>query len=228
MFALVLTISSLQVSLWYSWEFRALKGGEGDAPDRSSQTEPQALHLQAVKFSIHPGAANPSQAVRNVSPAARELRCAGSSDTERSVLPSVPDTSSGTLRDSPRPSRPAPSGRSHSGPSGSSPHAALLSAAKTAPPQPCEPQGEEPRSQNSAISEKSAPRCRGPGRAPPSRRMRAALAGRVWRASGTAAPRGSEGGVRARQRGAGGSRALRAHAGGLAPLPAIEGAMAAP
>lgn len=59
------------------------------------QKEPQALQLQAVKFSIHReaaepdlGGANPTQTVPNVSPAVRGHRCAASSDTERrSVLP---------------------------------------------------------------------------------------------------------------------------------------------
>lgn len=63
------------------------------------QKEPQALHLQAVTFSIHRGAAqpdlagaNPAQPVPNMSPAA------GSSDTE--LLLNLP--SAALLRDSSR------------------------------------------------------------------------------------------------------------------------------
>lgn len=177
-------------------ELRALKGGEGDAPTRSSQMElkePQALHLQAVKFNIHReaaqpdlGGANPTQTVPNVSPPVREHRYTDSSDPERrSVPPSLPNTS-GILRDSSRPSQAAPSGRRLGGRLGSSLHAALLSAAEAAAPQPCEAPGEGPKGQNSAISEKSTQRCRGQGRAPAlTAHARAGLAGRVWRASGT-------------------------------------------
>lgn len=153
------------------------------------QKEPQALHLQAVKFSIHRGAArpdlggaNPTETDPSVSAAAREQRCADSRDTER--RPVLPGASSAILRDSSRPSRAAPSGRRHSGHSGS----AFLSA----PPQRGGTRGEggEPRI---PLSGALGERGRGQGRAPLPR-MRA----QGWRGGlgGRAAP-GPGGALRA-------------------------------